>query len=641
LRERLSWLSRLVNWARRGKEKLPIVRLKYILQILDHNPKLKIKIAETLRSIIHDTSALELFMNIGIPNQEGFLGELVERLQLKLLPQAPRDNDLVYVFSETCKFSDDVTWIKDLDPALFTEWVNLFVFSKGTIDRGWNTLIHDARDALHLLAHQVRSIGLSRMVRQRVSIGHFNELPFYNLTEKVDLLLAATTDSEKATAYIILNEALAESFKTINQVQKHFREHGASLLLIYQNIRLRTLLLRLRTIMELIANYKNNPVIIQQFMSSLIDENIRARSLRALFEDNMVLVSQKIIETNAETGEHYITRDRKEYVIILKKALGGGFVTGFTILFKFVILQMKVAPFVSGFLQSFNYAVSFLFLQATGFTLATKQPAMTATVIAQKIPEAQESVTPLVDEITHLIRSQLATVTGNIWGVIPSVIAIELAFELFSSHMTNEAYARHTIESFSILGLTPFYAAVTGVLLWLSSVFAGWYYNWFCYRGLPEAIENHPRLTYVFGGHGAKKIADFLRRNMAGFASNISLGFLLGMTPQIGAFFGIPLDVRHVTLSTGSMVASAWVLGPEILRQWSFWLGVGGLLSMAILNIAVSFGLALIVAIWAKRALAPKRHVIYNALLKRFFTRPWTFFLPTGQLIENETDLLR
>jgi site-specific recombinase len=638
LRERLKWLSQLLNWARTdglksadlnvAKSKLPAARLKYILQILERNAEMKNKVAETLRSIIHETSALELFMNIGIPNQESFLGEFVERLQLLLLPQPPHDNDIIFVFSETFKYFEDVQWIQEMDPALFQDWINLFRFSKGTVDPGWNTLISDARDALYLLSHQVRTIGLSRLIRQRVSIKHFQELPFYTLTEKVDKLLSAPGEAELNEAYNELKLNISECFKIINRVHKYFSERGANLSLVYQLMRLDILLSRVQTLARLLADYKNNPAIIQQFMSSLIYENTRARGFSSLLEDNMVLISQKIIETNAETGEHYISRGREEYFSTIKRALGGGLITAFTIIFKFRIVETKLVPFVSGFLQSLDYALSFLLLQATGFILATKQPAMTATVIAQKIPEANESLIPLIDEITLLIRSQLATVAGNLWGVIPSIVIIEVILSSFGNHVTSVAHAEHTIDSFSILGMTPFYAALTGVLLWLSSVFAGWFYNWFCYRGLPEAIEHQRRLVYVFGAHGAKKIADFLKRNMAGFASNISLGFLLGMTPEIGGFFGPPLEVRHVTLSTGSMAASAWILGPDVLNHWPFWLGILGLASMAILNLAVSFGLALIVAIWAKRAPAPKRHVIYAALLKRFFTHPGTFFFP-------------
>jgi site-specific recombinase len=38
---------------------------------------------------------------------------------------------------------------------------------------------------------------------------------------------------------------------------------------------------------------------------------------------------------------------------------------------------------------------------------------------------------------------------------------------------------------------------------------------------------------------------------------SISLGFMLGMTPELGRILGLPLDVRHVTLNTGIMSLGA------------------------------------------------------------------------------------
>ena len=84
----------------------------------------------------------------------------------------------------------------------------------------------------------------------------------------------------------------------------------------------------------------------------------------------------------------------------------------------------------------------------------------------------------------------------------------------------------------------------------MSSLGAGWLENWVVYRRLPEA-HRAPPVGRIVGNdaHGAGS-RDFLEHSAAGFGGNVSLGFLLGMTPVAGMFFGLPLDVRHVTLST-------------------------------------------------------------------------------------------
>ena len=641
LRQRLNWMEQLVSWIRTvgpNANELGVsaglaqtVRLRHILQVLDRNLALKQRVADTLRSIIRDTRALELFMHVGIPNQQGFVGEFSERLNLYFLPQPPHDKDLVSVFSETFRFQSDSEWIRWMDPELFEGWLRLFAYSETPVAPAWNTLLQDARDALYLLGHSVRATGLSRLIRNRVKQPDFRKLPFYELTDRVDELLAANSDAQRTQAFGELNQNIDACLTTINEVYGHFRERGVSIPLVYQVERLKSLIRRMTTLARLLVGYRQDSIFIQEFFGLLVGENVRARSLRGLLDDNMTLVSQKIVETNAETGEHYITRDGSEYLHILKKSWGGGALTGFTILIKLLLHQLSLAPFISGVFAVANYSVSFVGMQLVGFTLATKQPAMTATALASKLQDSGDSVDGLVDEVVHLIRSQLAAVFGNITAVVPAIILIDWVFVLGGGHLADEKFARSTIESFSILGLTPFFAAWTGVLLWLSSVIAGWFGNWCIYRELPEATEHHPRLKFVFGAHRMARVADFMRHNIAGFAGNISLAFLLGMSTPIASFFGLPLDVRHVTLSSGSLAAAVLALGHTVFFEGSFWLAVGGIMSMAVLNLAVSFALALTVAIWATKASAPKRGIIYRALLKKFLGQPWIFFIPTFQ----------
>jgi hypothetical protein len=53
---------------------------------------------------------------------------------------------------------------------------------------------------------------------------------------------------------------------------------------------------------------------------------------------------------------------------------------------------------------------------------------------------------------------------------------------------------------------TIFFAAFTGVLLWVSSLFAGWFENWIVFRRVPEAIEHH-RFGKRFGHPRMAKLA--------------------------------------------------------------------------------------------------------------------------------------
>ena len=72
-------------------------------------------------------------------------------------------------------------------------------------------------------------------------------------------------------------------------------------------------------------------------------------------------------------------------------------------------------------------------------------------------------------------------------------------------------------------------------------------------------------------------------------AANISLGFMLGALPTMISFFGPTVDVRHVTLSTGSFAASIVVLGLDVLKEPMFWWAILGIAITGFFNITVSF----------------------------------------------------
>ncbi|MET1537740.1 recombinase, partial [Burkholderia sola] len=99
------------------------------------------------------------------------------------------------------------------------------------------------------------------------------------------------------------------------------------------------------------------------------------------------LLAAKVAERSAETGEHYITRTGREYLSMLTKAAGGGFVMAFTTLMKFALYALGLSAFWGGLAAGINYSISFVLIQLLHFTVATKQPAMTAPAMAAKLKD--------------------------------------------------------------------------------------------------------------------------------------------------------------------------------------------------------------------------------------------------------------
>jgi site-specific recombinase len=351
-----------------------------------------------------------------------------------------------------------------------------------------------------------------------------------------------------------------------------------------------------------------------------------------LFQQNTRLISQKIVERSAETGEHYITRSRAEYKEMFKKALGGGAITALTVLIKVMTAIPRLPEFLQGFIFSLNYSVSFVAIQLCGFTLATKQPAMTAPALAAKLQKVRrgESIDLIVDEIVRLIRSQVVGILGNVGMVVPSIIILDAVYLFIFGHhiLQGGTKAATYLTTSHLLSFAPLFAAFTGILLWLSSVFAGYVDNWFHLHRMKDTIRFNRRLNYVIGKAKSENIATFLDKNISGLAANISLGIFLGLIPEINKFLGLYLDVKHVTLSAGSVTLGALYFGKSVFQMWDFWLSVVGLAVVAALNLGVSFSLAFWVALKSRNLSGVKKRQIYLSVLKRFKQQPKSFFYP-------------
>jgi len=194
--------------------------------------------------------------------------------------------------------------------------------------------------------------------------------------------------------------------------------------------------------------------------------------------------------------------------------------------------------------------------------------------------------------------------------------------------MITEDKALHTLHAHHLLGPTALFAAFTGVLLFASSIIAGWVENWFVFHRLDSAMAHNPRFTRWLGPARAARWAGAARQNISGLSANVSLGLMLGLVPAFAQFFGIGLDVRHVTLSAGQVAASAFALGLDVLRLPDFWWAVAGVLVVGPINLTVSFYLAFRLALRAQAISTGNRALIRAALWRRFRVAPLSFLLP-------------
>lgn len=487
------------------------------------------------------------------------------------------------------------------------------------------------------LADRICVVGSNREVRARLRKVAFRELPFQKLTPAVEALLArrdaGTPLSELGPEFNVVRGVADACNRAVDEVIGRLETTGVSTALVYDIERLRAQVQRL----ELLLEAWSAPMLTAErkvaILAELVRQNHARRGVRELCRQNLHLLTRRIVERNAETGEHYVARNGREYAAMLRSAAGGGVILGATTFLKLLLAKLVLAEFFKGACFGLNYAVSFVLVQLCGFSVATKQPATTAPALARRMSELRTAaqLEALVDEVVFLIRSQIASVFGNLALVIPATWILDVLWHgLTGGHIVKAHKAELILGTVAPWGGCWFFAIFTGVLLWLSSLFAAWVDNWFALHQLSPALAQHRGLQRCFGPTRARRLAGWLEHNLAGLGGNISLGLMLGIIPSVAVFFGLPLEVRHVTLSTGQVTAAFAALGGE--RLWvlsTVWLGIG-ILGIGLLNILVSFSLALFVAVRARNLRGPERHQFYRAIVGRFLRSPLSFLLPLG-----------
>ena len=103
---------------------------------------------------------------------------------------------------------------------------------------------------------------------------------------------------------------------------------------------------------------------------------------------------------------------------------------------------------------------------------------------------------------------------------------------------------------------------------------------------------------------------------------------MLGLVPVIAAFVGLPLDVRHVTLSTGQVAGALGTLGWGLFNEPSFWWCVAALPLTGLFNVGVSFLLALRVAARSRGVRVTDRARLWRAIGRRLLRQPGSFLVP-------------
>ena len=656
LPQRHMWLIAFVDWIRGNGSSAAAsaTRVKEFLDAMQARPDLRERFQRWWQVLNRTVDSTMVLADHGFAVRNGFFSEAVARLRRKCLPQTPETVDAAELFDMTISRSEDVRWIGALDADTLQRLGQLLTARRpgvvaplaATADgkRPLTLWQDELLRAMVYCSSQIRATGVAPELRLRMSESDRQSPPFAALAQVVDAFQAAYSAQEPA-ALESAAQALRNQLELCRQasasVYTHLDEHGISVSLVFMLRQLRERVVRVRELMDCLMS--STPCAsAARLTCRLVQAGADGRSLRMLVQANVSLLAVKVTERSAETGEHYITRDRDEYRSMLRKSSGGGAITAVTTWFKFLVLGLGMTGIWSGMGVAVLYAISFVLIQLAHATLATKQPAMTAPAMAAKLKNLHRSgaIEDFVDEVTHLVRSQVAAVVGNVGLVVPGVLLISAIIHWFSAApMIDRAHADDVFDSLSLLHpSTLLFGATTGVVLFASSLIAGATENWFVLRRLDSALRYNPRITALLGLQRADRWAHYLRENISGFASNIALGFLLGLVPTVTGFFGISIGLYHVTLSSGQIAAAAAALGAEVWTHAPFWWSVAAVPFIGLLNLSVSFYLALRLAQRAHNIGRGDRALLSRAVLRRMRQQPLSFLWPARTLAAPARD---
>lgn len=626
-------------------------RLQRWIELMEADPALNERFRKSWTRLLGELNSVPLFADAGLPAHPGLLPEILRRLFSRILPTAREDSDAGLLFTSIFSSPRAVARFGAIEPEIFERLIKLLWPEQGFVAA--MRVQHDLRQALRLLATRVAGRGVTAAIRERGTTQNIHDSPFYRLIFATEMFVvkersdhARDTAREPArrkgpatpvTEMMLWQEAVHRCSVELDHVHHQMEDAGVSSALVYDLRSIEAALERMQLLASAFAvedrtlHHVSARAAARDLLNTLVRGRMDDTRLSILFRQNLTLLARKTVERTGHSGEHYVARNPGEYWQMWKAALGGGLLTVVTAAIKLRITGGHFPLFVEGFLVGTDYAVTFVLLQIFHLALATKQPSMTAAALAGIVRENRgiSRWSKISAYAAQICRTQLAAAFGNVIAVcIGGVVFEQLWTRIFHGHFLTPLYAEHTYEAMHPLSSgTAIFAAYTGVVLWVGGLVGGWAENFVVFHRITEAITQHP-LSYRIGVRNMHRLADWLERNVAAWSNSIALGYLLGLSPVIARFFGIPLEVRHVTLNTGMVALAAAQFGWHAFREgWLYW-AIAGVAVTFVLNLTVSFAIASTVALRAYSVPGSEQRRIFGFIFQQFLKSPWEFLFP-------------
>lgn len=570
--------------------------VQLLIALLEQKPVYVAALRDHLQALFAGKKATRLLTEAGLLPYGAFGAELRRRIGCKLLPPE-HDPSRLRDWLDALITPRDRAWVGESDPA---DWIRVcdLLEIRRLFRRGEPGVL---TNAINSLSHRIATGGLDpELLRIDPALEEYDS-PFLALHHEVDAWLRGEVADTRQ-----IDVLLEQCSEALDRVRRRSREVGTSIELTLQATRLAQQMARMRSLIALADPATESPhALLAQLFVELVEASNERHSIGGLIRDTTGRLAGQITQFASRTGEHYVAEGWAALKKMFWAAGGGGVIVAAMALLKSRAVALHLPPLQEALLVSLNYALGFVLIYLLHLTIATKQPAMTASLFARTLAEVRShsAQQKLLNEFAGKVwRSQAAALLGNMLFAFATAALIALAFAATGHAAVGPEKAVQMLDEIDPFGSAAlFYAGVAGVGLFLAGIVSGYYDNQCVYRNIPERLARLRLPPRLIGARAWSGAVDHLRHHWGGIAGNLFFGFYLGLAGAFGHLAGLPLDIRHIAFSAANL-GYAWQAFDWQLALPVVLLAVAGVVLIGLVNLSVSFSLAFYLALRATRS---------------------------------------
>ncbi|WBV61234.1 recombinase [Chryseobacterium camelliae] len=621
-----------------------------VLNFFKSDPKLTENFKYYIHNIFEGRPFNLSLTEANILSENSFFPELKKRILNKILPPVENEKTVWFMIDNvSLRPKKDLEYFHNLPENEVDEFLNILDASDFITQPA---VKKEMIFAMNILSWRVTGMAMEvEVVRMAPEYRNFDN-PFLALQNELEGLAEELENNpalqlhSKDSRYKQIKIYAEQCLEFVNIAFKNSSKYGISGKINQSLLKISQQTNRIYEIVQLLVIDKEEDVFInsKQLIFNILRYKSHKNNISELINDSTRLLSHLITNHTAETGSHYITSSRKEYVKMFYKASGGGIIVGALCVLKMLYGYFPGSDFFHAFLYSMNYAMGFIMIYLMGYTLATKQPAMTAATMTKVLSEEGSGTrnnTEFAHLVSQLFRSQFIAFVGNVLLSFPIALMIIYGLDVFTSQNMAVNKADKLLKD-----LDPFeskailHASIAGFYLFISGIISGNIGNNSVFYQIPERIAKNLSIRKFFGKKFAKGLSKYYAKNWPGIISNFWFGVFLGATAPVGLFLGLDLDIRHITFAAGNFALGLY--GKDFsVDSYTFWLSFITVFLIGFFNFLVSFTLSMFLAFRSRKLNFGQVSEIYKEIFRYFLKNPLRFFIPLRSKLDQKADDLR